>query len=75
MQYIAILITCYNRKEKTLSCLAALFNCIVPDGYGFDVFLVDDGSTDGTSDAIKEGFTQVNIIQGNGNLFWNRGMH
>ena len=37
------------------------------------VFLVDDGSTDGTSQAIKEKFPQVNII--NGNLYWSRGMH
>jgi GT2 family glycosyltransferase len=72
---LAVLLTCHNRKEKTLSCLAALFNCILPEGYRFDIFLVDDGSTDGTSDAIKEKFPQVNIIQGNGNLFWNRGMH
>jgi GT2 family glycosyltransferase len=75
MQYIAILITCYNRKEKTLSCLTTLFNCVVPDGYKFDVYLVDDGSTDGTSNAIKERFPQINIVQGTGNLFWTRGMH
>jgi GT2 family glycosyltransferase len=75
MQYIAILLTCHNRKTKTLSCLAALFDCVLLDGYKLDVFLVDDGSTDGTSEAIKERFPQVNIIQGNGNLFWNRGMY
>jgi GT2 family glycosyltransferase len=72
---IAVLITCHNRKEKTLSCLKALFDCILPDGYKLDVFLVDDGCTDGTTEAIKERFSQVNIIQGTGNLFWNRGMH
>ena len=40
-----------------------------------DIFLVDDDSNDGTSDAIKIQFPNVNIIKGNGNLFWNRGMH
>jgi GT2 family glycosyltransferase len=74
MSIIAVLITVHNRKEQTLKCLTALFNCILPNGYKFDVFLVDDGSTDGISDAIKEKFPQVNIIQGTGNLFWNRGM-
>jgi GT2 family glycosyltransferase len=39
------------------------------------VFLVDDGSTDGTSDAVAAEFPKVRIIKGNGNLFWNRGMH
>ena len=72
---IAILLTCHNRKTKTLACLEALFACILPDGYEIDVHLVDDGSTDGTADAIRENFPQVNIIQGTGNLFWNRGMH
>jgi GT2 family glycosyltransferase len=73
--FIAVLITVHNRKEQTLKCLDALFSCILPDEYKLDVFLVDDGSTDGTSNAIKERFLQVNIIQGTGNLFWNRGMY
>jgi GT2 family glycosyltransferase len=72
---IAVLMTVHNRKEKTISCLTALFNCILPDEYGFDVFLVDDGSTDGTAELIKKTFPQVNIVQGDGNLFWNRGMY
>ena len=35
---------------------------------------MDDGCKDGTPDAIKLDFPQVTIIQGNGNLYWNRGM-
>ncbi len=72
---IAVLLTCHNRKDKTLACLAALYECIVPVNYSFEVFLVDDGSTDGTSEAIIMQFPKVTIIQGDGNLFWNRGMH
>jgi GT2 family glycosyltransferase len=75
MGSIATLITCYNRKEKTLSCLTALFRCIVPDGCSVDVFLVDDKSNDGTSESVRKEFPQVNIIQGTGNLFWSRGMY
>jgi GT2 family glycosyltransferase len=48
---------------------------ILPRGYSLDVFLVDDGSSDGTAYAVKQNFPQVNIITGNGQLFWNRGMH
>jgi GT2 family glycosyltransferase len=40
----------------------------------FSVYLVDDGSTDNTGEAVKESFPDVHIIQGNGNLFWNQGM-
>lgn len=72
---IAVLLTCYNRKDKTITCLDSLFKAYLPFNYNLNVFLVDDGSTDGTGQAIKEKFSQVNIIQGNGNLYWNRGMH
>lgn len=72
---IAVLITCHNRKEKTLACLSSLFNVNPVKGYQIEVFLVDDGSTDGTGEAVEKHFPQVDIIQGNGNLYWNKGMH
>ncbi len=39
-----------------------------------DVYLTDDGSTDGTADAVKQKFSQVRILEGNGKLFWAEGM-
>jgi GT2 family glycosyltransferase len=48
---------------------------VVPKGFCIEVFLVDDGSHDGTGKAVKEKFPHVNIIQGTGNLFWNKGMN
>ncbi|GHT01557.1 hypothetical protein FACS189421_14200 [Bacteroidia bacterium] len=74
MKKIAILLTVHNRKQTTLSCLTALFNCALPEDYAIKVYLVDDGCTDGTSKALEVIFPQVKIIQGNGNLYWNRGM-
>ena len=32
---IAILMTCHNRKEKTVSCLTSLYNLILNDNYKF----------------------------------------
>lgn len=73
---IAVLITCHNRRDKTIHCLTALYKQIgINESYTIEVFLVDDASTDGTGVAVKKQFTQVKIIQGDGNLFWNRGMH
>lgn len=73
---IAVLLTCHNRKDKTIQCLKKLFAQQGLDvDFIIEVFLVDDASTDGTAEAIKRLFPQVNIIQGNGNLYWNRGMH
>lgn len=72
---IAVLITCHNRKQKTLQCLQNLYKCTLPQPYILHVFLVDDGSTDGTSDEVRSKFSGVKIIQGDGSLYWNRGMH
>lgn len=68
---IVILLTSFNRQSKTLTCLEQLYK-IEPNA---EVFLVDDNSTDGTFHAVSEKFPKVNILKGNGNLFWNRGMH
>lgn len=71
---VAALLTCHNRMSKTLKCLAALYINTLPRGYGLDVFLVDDGSKDGTSQAIASQYPGVRIIQGNGDLYWCGGM-
>jgi len=72
---IAVLITCHNRKEKTIQCLKALYSQKdLGESYLIEVFLVDDGCTDGTADTIGLDFPQVIIIQGSGELYWNRGM-
>lgn len=74
MYRIAVLLTCFNRVNKTLACLENLFTSI-PDNASLEVYLVDDGSTDGTGQSVRDTFPQVNVIQGSGSLYWNRGMH
>jgi GT2 family glycosyltransferase len=73
---ISVLMTCFNRKEKTIKCLKGLYKQNkLNDAFTIDIFLVDDGSTDGTSTSVKELYPQINVIKGTGNLFWTRGMH
>lgn len=74
-QNIAVLITCHNRRDTTLKCLESLFNAPLPRNYELEVFLVDDGSSDGTANSVKSKFPQVNLIRGDGNLYWNKGMN
>ena len=74
MKKTAILLTVHNRRETTLRCLESVYRQPLPEGNSIEVFLTDDGCTDGTGDAIREKFPQVNIIVGDGNLYWNRGM-
>lgn len=80
---IAVLLTCYNRKEKTCNCMRKLYsaqdsynNKNTADLLSLEVFLVDDGCTDGTADAVVAGFhdKNIHIIQGTGSLFWAGGM-
>ncbi|MCM1141945.1 MAG: glycosyltransferase family 2 protein [Muribaculum sp.] len=75
MKRIAALLTVHNRKEKTLRCLRELFSQELPDDFSLSVYLTDDGCTDGTPEAIRQEFPEVHIVKGDGNLFWNRGMH
>ena len=70
---LAALLTCHNRKPMTLACLEALFNQERLSKVTIDVYLVDDGSTDGTAEAVSQSYPQVKILQGDGNLFWNGG--
>ncbi|CAM4099605.1 glycosyltransferase family 2 protein [Zobellia roscoffensis] len=75
MKNIAVLLTVFNRKEKTLHCLKNLFSQQLPEGVTIEVYVVNDGCTDGTPEAIRQQFPLVKIIEGNGQLYWNRGMH
>lgn len=76
MRSIAVLLTVHNRKETTLKCLSTLYlnmkQC--SSDYNLDIYLTDDGSTDGTSEVVSEKYPDVHIIKGDGTLFWCRGM-
>lgn len=75
MKYIAILMTVFNRRETTLRCLRQVARQQYDKAkYEVDVYLTDDGCTDGTSEAVSNEFPTVHIIKGDGTLFWNRGM-
>lgn len=82
MNNIAVLLTCHNRKGKTLSCLKSLYeacdayNALLEGKVKLTVYLTDDGCTDGTADAVKALLPDrdINILQGDGNLFWAGGM-
>ena len=75
---IAVLLTVYNRKEKTLRCLESLMESHrrAFSEISFTIFLTDDGCTDGTAESIVKADFQmpIHILQGNGALFWNGGM-
>ncbi|MBX9969229.1 glycosyltransferase family 2 protein [Priestia aryabhattai] len=73
---IVAILTCFNRREKTLRCLKTLKRQISPVDKIIDLKIVicDDCSTDGTQEAIIKQYPDVEFVQGTGDLFWARGM-
>ena len=65
---VYIIIPVHNRKEITLKCLDALQQNGDLDKYC--ILVVDDGSTDGTSEAVRNFYPDINILIGDGNLWW-----
>ena len=83
MLRFAVLMTCHNRVATTLECLRRLFAARRPEGVLFDVWLNDDGSTDGTGEKCRAFFAarntagwrgEAHIVQGSGNDYWCGGM-
>ena len=69
---ISVLMACHNRRERTLTCLRSLFR--QEDQATLEVFLVDDGSSDGTAGSVQREFPAVRIVPGTGDLYWSGGM-
>lgn len=71
---IAVIMTVHNRKEKTLLCLNKLYGQHMPENYNLEVWITDDGCTDGTREAVQADYPCVHVVDGDGKLYWNRGM-
>lgn len=72
LKRIEVVFPVHNRREITLQCLRSLAR-IESDDLEVHVVVVDDGSTDGTSDALREQFPDVDIVKGDGNLWFTEG--
>ena len=69
---VTAVLACYNRRAKTLACLASLMR--QEGDYDLRIVLFDDGSTDGTAEAVRDAHPGVTILSGNGTAFWAGGM-
>jgi GT2 family glycosyltransferase len=67
-----VIIPVHNRIEYTRSCLWSLSRQTIDN---FKVVVIDDGSTDGTSQMIETEFPDVVLLRGDGNLWWTRAVN
>jgi len=67
IEMIFIIIPVFNRKYFTNCCLKSLTRQTFKD---YKVIVVDDGSTDGTSEMITSEFPETILLKGDGNLWW-----
>lgn len=66
---VAAVIPVFNRKALTLQCLSNMERLDI-DGIELKIFIVDDLSTDGTVEAVREQFPDVELIEGPGELWY-----
>lgn len=72
---IYVIITCYNRSEKTINCIEKIIKG--NSSINFEFVIVDDDSTDSTVEQLQimnKLYNNITVIHGDGNLFYSRGM-
>ena len=71
---LAVLMTCHNRRERTTACLRSVSAQASKMPLAVQIYLVDDGSSDGTREAAIDLVPNIVVIDGDGTLFWSGGM-
>lgn len=67
MERVFVLLPVHNRR-----CLTEKFvDCLLQQTYqNYHLVLIDDGSSDGTAEAIRSKVESVSVIRGDGNWWW-----
>jgi GT2 family glycosyltransferase len=58
---ISVIIVNWNTRDLLLNCIQSVFETV--QGIAFEVWVVDNGSTDGSQQAVKDVFPQVQLIE------------
>jgi GT2 family glycosyltransferase len=62
---VAVIVLNFDKKDDTLACLESVMHL---DGVAYDVVLVDNGSSDGSADAVAARFPEVHLVRNERNL-------
>jgi GT2 family glycosyltransferase len=64
---VAVVVPVHNKIELTQRFLGSFQKVTYPN---YTLIIVDDGSTDGTSEIVKQHYPHVVVLQGDGELWW-----
>lgn len=62
----------WNRKEDTIECIESIQKMDYPN---YEIVIVDNGSTDGSTDAFRERFSEITVIENERNLGYSLGFN
>ena len=69
---IYLFLPVHNRKNIT----GEFIRCLIAQTYGnYHLVLIDDGSTDGTEEMVREQVESLTVIKGKGNWWWGGSLH
>ena len=63
---LSVVIVNWNTKDLLIQCLESIFRAV--RGVDLEVFVVDNGSTDGSGRAVKERFPDVKVVENQRNV-------
>jgi GT2 family glycosyltransferase len=63
---LSVIIVNWNTKELLLNCIESLYRTI--KGLSFEIFVVDNGSKDGSVNSVRKAFPEIELIQNQRNL-------
>ncbi|UOE44339.1 glycosyltransferase family 2 protein [Agromyces larvae] len=69
---VSVIVVSFNTREATLACLASI--AASHDGVPLQIVLVDNGSTDGSADAVRAAHPDAVVVDAGGNLGFARGV-
>jgi len=61
-----VVLVCWNNRAYLEPCLESLYGAGMR--HGFETVVVDNGSTDGSQDMVRDRFPDVSIVQNDGNV-------
>ncbi|WEO77982.1 glycosyltransferase [Cryobacterium sp. SO2] len=70
----SVIMACHNRRPLTINAIRRAKASADAAGVVVRFTVFDDGSTDGTAQALAQEPSEIAVVQGDGTAFWARGM-